>query len=53
MLFDFTWQNVTSNLNGVVRPNQVKWMLMIPSVRVWNGVQAFFENAWNEVSICR
>lgn len=52
MLFDFAWQKFHLK-DHAVRPKDVKWMLMIPSVRVWNGAQAFFENAWNEVSICR
>lgn len=31
--------------------SDIKWMLMIPSVRAGNRVQAFFEKAWNEVGI--
>lgn len=53
MLFDQVCHSYQDVLKyGYMRLSDIKWMLMIPSVRVWSGAQAFFEKAWNDVSIC-
>ncbi|CAC5401444.1 unnamed protein product [Mytilus coruscus] len=50
ILFDYACHDMSECFKlGALKLSEIKWMLMIPSVRAGSGVQAFFEKAWNEV----
>ncbi|XP_071156111.1 heat shock 70 kDa protein 12A-like [Mytilus edulis] len=49
-LVDFSYLKLTSRLTPeFLKRSDIKWVLMIPSVRTESGVVAFFEKAWHEV----
>lgn len=51
-LVDFSYLKLTSRLTPEdLKRSDIKWVLMIPSVRTDSGVVAFFEKAWHEVNI--
>ncbi|CAG2191034.1 unnamed protein product [Mytilus edulis] len=49
ILFDYFNEVIVNQIPNVIKPLEIKWVLMIPSVRAGSGVVPFFEKAWNEV----